>query len=118
LITLVFGTIAFHATLSEGWIQAFYRTVVTSTLAGLDTVPRTDGARLVSILLVLCGLTIIAYTGAVIVEAIAGGVLTGVLAERRRERTIQRLQDHFIICGYGRVGRRVGEECRAVGSPY
>ena len=66
-------------------------------------------------MLVLAGLTIIAYAGAVIVEAIAGGVFTGVLAERRRERTIERLNDHFIICGYGRVGRRVAEEFRAAG---
>src|SRR5581483_4928121 len=48
--------------------------------------------------------------GAVIVEAIAGGVLTGALADRRRQRTIEHLSDHYIICGYGRVGRRVAEE--------
>jgi voltage-gated potassium channel len=117
-LTLVVGTIAFHETLPENWLQAFYRSVVTASLAGLDTVPRNDGARIVSILMVVCGLTIIAYAGAVIVEAIAGGVFSGVLAERRRERTIQRMQDHFIICGYGRVGRRVGEEFRAAGVPY
>ena len=98
--------------------RRFYRAVVTATLAGLDTVPANDGARIVSIVLVLAGLTIIAYAGAVIVEAIAGGVLTGVLAERRRGRTIERLSDHFIICGYGRVGRRVAEEFRAAGVPY
>jgi voltage-gated potassium channel len=68
--------------------------------------------------MVLAGLTIIAYAGAVIVEAIAGGVLTGVLAERRRERTIEGMQGHFVICGYGRVGRRVAEEFRAAGVPY
>ena len=56
--------------------------------------------------------------GAVIVEAIAGGVLSGALAERRRERTIEHLHDHIIICGYGRVGQRVGEEFRASGVPY
>jgi voltage-gated potassium channel len=118
LATMLGGTIAFHETLSESWLQAFYRSVVTATLAGLDTVPRTDGARITSIVLVLGGLTIIAYAGAVIVEAIAGGILTGVLAERRRERTIERLTDHFIICGYGRVGRRVAEEFRAARVRY
>src|SRR5262245_26021124 len=118
LLLLAGGTIAFHATLPETWLQALYRSVVTTSLAGLDTVPRNNGARVVSMLLVVGGLTIIAYAGAVIVEAIAGGVFTGVLAERRRERTIQGLEDHFIICGYGRVGRRVGEEFRAVGIPY
>jgi len=117
-LTLVGGTIGFHETLPETWLQSLYRAVVTATLAGLDTVPQNDGARIISIVLVLCGLTIIAYAGAVIVEAIAGGVFTGVLAERRRERTIERLNDHFIICGYGRVGRRVAEEFRAAKVSY
>jgi voltage-gated potassium channel len=116
--TLVAGTLGFHLLLDESWFQSFYRSVVTATLAGLDTVPRSDGARALSIVLVIAGLTIIAYAGAVIVEVIAGGVLTGVLAERRRERTIERLRDHFIICGYGRVGRRVAEEFRVSGEPY
>ena len=117
-VTLVGGTIAFRETLGESWFQALYRAVVTATLAGLDTIPRNNGARVVSIILVFCGLTIIAYAGAVIVEAIAGGVFTGVLAERRRERTIERLREHFIICGYGRVGRQVADEFRAAGASY
>jgi len=116
--TLAVGTVGFRLILHEPWLQAFYRAVITSTLTGLDTVPSSDGARLLSIVMVIAGLTIIAYAGAVIVEAIAGGVLTGVLAERRRERTIERLKDHFIICGYGRVGRRVADEFRAAGVPY
>ena len=116
--TLGFGTIGFRLALSEPWFQSFYRAVITSTLTGLDTVPPTNAARAISIVMVLCGLTIIAYTGAVIVESIAGGVLTGALAERRRERKLESLRNHFIICGYGRVGRRVAEEFRAAGVSY
>jgi voltage-gated potassium channel len=116
--TLGLGTLGFRLILHETWLQSFYRAVITSTLTGLDTVPSSNGARLLSIAMVLAGLTIIAYAGAVIVEAIAGGVLTGVLAERRRQRTIERLNDHYIVCGYGRVGRRVAEEFRAAGVPY
>ena len=118
VVTLIVGTIGFHLILDEGWFQSFYRGFVTATLAGLDTVPTSDGARALSILLVIAGLTIVGYAGAVIVEVIAGGVLSGVLAERRKEKTIERLRDHFIICGYGRVGRRVAEEFRLSGEPY
>jgi voltage-gated potassium channel len=118
VVALAGGTVGFHIALDESWFQSFYRAVITATLTGLDTVPSGNGARALSIVMVLAGLTIIAYAGAVIVEAIAGGVLTGVLAERRRERTIERLRDHFIICGYGRVGRRVAEEFRAAGVSY
>ena len=117
-ITLLAGTIAFRETLHEPWFQSFYRSVVTVTLTGLDSIPSNDSSRIVSLVLVVAGVTLIAYAGAVIFESIAGGVLTGALAERRRERTIEQLHDHFIICGYGRVGRRVGEEFRAADVPY
>jgi voltage-gated potassium channel len=118
VVTLVFGTIGYHHYLNETWLQAFYRSMVTVTLAGLDTVPRTDGARIVTILVVCAGLVLIGYVGAAIVEAIAGDAISGALAERRRQRAIQRLEDHFIICGYGRVGRRVAQEFRAHNVPY
>jgi voltage-gated potassium channel len=118
LVVLSAGTLAFHESLDETWMQAFYRTMVTISLAGLDTVPRNDTARAVSIVLVVAGLTIFAYVAAVLVEGIAGGVLTGALAERRRRRKIEGLRDHYIICGYGRVGRRIAAEFRDAGEPY
>ena len=117
-ITIVVGTIGFHLSLRESWFQSLYRSVVTASLTGLDTIPRNDSARLVSIVLIVLGLTIIAYAGAVIVEAIAGGVFTGALATRRKERAIEALHDHFIICGYGRVGRRIADEFRAAGESF
>jgi voltage-gated potassium channel len=116
--TLAGGTIGFRLLLHEPWFQAFYRAVITATLTGLDSVPSSNGARLLSIVMVIAGLTIIAYAGAVIVEAIAGGVLTGVLVERRRERAIEDMHDHYVICGYGRVGRRVADEFRAARAVY
>ena len=64
----------------------------------------------------LAGLTIFAYVAAILVEGIAGGVFTGALAERRRRRTIEQLSGHYIICGYGRVGRRVAAEFRESGT--
>jgi voltage-gated potassium channel len=117
-LTLVVGTIAFRETLHEPWFQSFYRAVVTVTLTGLDSIPRNDGSRVVSVILIIAGLTIIGYAGAVIVEAISGGVVSGALADRRRERKIDQLHDHFIICGYGRVGRRVADEFRASSVPF
>ena len=115
---ILLGTALFHHYTHEGWIQAFYRAVVTSSLTGLDTVPNNDSTRLISIVLVLAGLTIFAFIATILVEGIARGVFTGALAERRRKRTIDRLDDHYIICGYGRVGRRVAEEFRTAGVAF
>lgn len=115
---LVGGTIAFHQALNESWMQSSYRTIVTVSLAGLDTVPRNDAARAVSIVLVLAGITIFAYIATILVEGIARGVWTGAFAERRRRRTIEQLSGHYIICGYGRVGRRAAAEFREEGVPF
>jgi voltage-gated potassium channel len=118
LAVAVGGTVEFHQSLHETWMQSLYRTTVTISLAGLDTVPRNDEARAVSIVLVLAGLTIFAYIATVLVEGISRGVFEGAIAERRRRRTIERLSDHYIICGYGRVGRRIAAEFRDEGVPF
>lgn len=117
-IILAIGTVGFRATLDEPWLQSFYRAVVSSSLTGLDTVPKNDSSRILTIFLVLAGITIFAYIGSLLVEAIARGVIGGMWVERRRRRTIEALRDHYIICGFGRVGRRVAEEFRHEGAPF
>jgi len=117
-VVLGIGTVGFRAALDESWLQSFYRSVVSSSLTGLDTVPKNDSARVLTIFLVLAGISIFAYIGSLVVEAIARGVIGGLWAERRRRRAIEALRDHYIICGFGRVGRRVAEEFRHEGAPF
>jgi voltage-gated potassium channel len=115
---LVGGTIGFRASLDETWLQALYRSVVTISLAGLDTVPRNNAARIMSMVLVGAGVTIFAFVASTLVEGVARGVLTGALAEKRRRRAIEKVRDHYIICGYGRVGQRIADEFRHAGAEY
>jgi voltage-gated potassium channel len=117
-VVLVIGTTGFHWSLGEGWLQSFYRAVVSSSLTGLDTVPKNDSARILTIFIVLAGISIFAYVGSLVVEAIARGVVGGMWAERRRRRTLEALRDHYVICGFGRVGRRVAEEFRETNAPF
>jgi voltage-gated potassium channel len=118
LVVLGIGTIGFHAAIDESWLQSFYRSVVSSTLTGLDTVPKNDAARVITIFLVLAGISIFAYIGSLVVEAIARGVIGGLWAERRRRMAIEALREHYIICGFGRVGRRVADEFRHEGASF
>jgi voltage-gated potassium channel len=118
LLVLAIGTIGFHWAIDEPWLQSLYRSVVSSTLTGLDTVPRNDASRIITIFLVLAGISIFAYIGSLVVEAIARGVVGGLWAETRRRRAIEALREHYIICGFGRVGRRVAEELRHEGAPF
>jgi len=117
-VVLAAGTLAFHWSLDEPWLQSGYRALVSASLTGLDTVPRNDSSRIITIFVVLAGISIFAYVGSLIVELIARGVIGGMWAERRRRRTLEGLRDHYIICGYGRVGRRVSDEFRQAGAPF
>jgi voltage-gated potassium channel len=112
------GTIGFHELTSEGWVASFYRSVVTTTLTGIDAQPPGPGAQLFTIFLLLGGVAIFLYVAGVIVELIARGILEGALAERRKRRLIEQIRDHYIVCGYGRVGRRVADEFRKAGVQY
>jgi voltage-gated potassium channel len=112
------GTIGFRIALDEDWEDSLYRAIVTSSLAGVDSRPSGTAGEVVTMLLVLSGLAIFGYIGAVLVESITRGVVSGAWAERRRQRAIDKLDDHYIICGYGRVGRRVAEEFRKAGARY
>jgi voltage-gated potassium channel len=117
-VVLGLGAVGFRHFLHEPWLQSFYRAIVSVSLTGLDTVPKNDGARLLTIFMVLAGITIFAYVGSLVVEAIARGVIGGLWAERRRRRAIDKLRDHYIICGFGRVGRRVAEEFQHARAPF
>jgi voltage-gated potassium channel len=116
---LAAGTIGFRLLISdETWMQAFYRSVVSTTLTGLDTAPPDDASMFFTILLLFAGVAVFLYLAGVIVDVMTRGVLSETLGERRRKRAIDDLRDHVIICGYGRVGRRVAEEFRATRTPY
>jgi voltage-gated potassium channel len=115
---LALGTIGFHTITSEDWISSAYRAVVTTTLTGLDSRPSGTGAEVFTIILLLAGVAIFLYIAGAIVELIARGVLEDVVGERRRRRAIERIRGHTIICGFGRVGRRIGAEFVASGEPF
>jgi voltage-gated potassium channel len=116
-LVLLIGTVGFVLLLDEGWVDAFYRAVVSTTLTGLHSAPETNAAKIFTVVLLFSGVAVFFYLAGVIVDVMTRGVVSGVLDDRRRRRTIQELQDHVIICGYGRVGRRVAAEFRATGTP-
>jgi voltage-gated potassium channel len=112
------GALAFGLVLHEGTVEAFYRSTVTVSLTGIDTKPEGTGGEVITIALILAGMAIYGYLASAIVELIAHGVLTGAVSERKRRRMIEQTNDHYIICGYGRVGRQVADEFKAAGAPF
>ncbi|HLG09649.1 MAG TPA: TrkA family potassium uptake protein, partial [Gaiellaceae bacterium] len=94
------------------------RTIITVYTAGLVSAPATTASKLFTIVLVVWGVAIFLYVFGLIIELTVGGTVSGAWEARRLRRRVERLTDHVIICGFGRVGRRVAAEFAATGTSY
>jgi voltage-gated potassium channel len=118
VVVLSVGTVGFVLLTDEGWAAAFYRSVVSTTLTGLDTRPEGTASELFTVVLLLAGVAIFLYLAGAVVELITRGVVGEYFGEGRRRRAIGQLRDHTIICGFGRVGRSVAAEFEHAGSTF
>jgi len=112
------GTVGFHLILDESSFDALYRTIITVYTAGLVSAPTSVAGKLFTIFLVVWGVAIFLYVFGLVIELSVSGAIGGAWQERRTRRHVDQLKDHYIICGYGRVGRRVGEELSESGVRY
>jgi voltage-gated potassium channel len=110
-LTVVAGTIGYL--LIEGWSvgDALFMVVISITTVGYGEVhPLSAAGRWFTSGLILVGFGGISYALSVIVGMAVDANLSRHWERRRMERRMERLTDHYIVCGYGRVGRQIAEE--------
>lgn len=104
--------------LIEGWqwVDAFYMAVITVTTVGFAEVhPLTSAGRLFTSILIILGVGGITYSFTALTNYMIAGELGDVLEDFRMKRQIESLQGHYVICGFGRVGRQVCAQLRQEG---
>lgn len=115
---LISGTLGFHWV--EGWtfFDGFYMTLMTLTTVGYGEVhPLSFAGKVLASALMMGGvITVFAAIG-FLVDLIIKLELADYFGRRRREHMLERLTDHYIVCGAGRVGRSVIRELRRSGAP-
>jgi voltage-gated potassium channel len=118
LAVLVTGTVGF--TLIEGYpvFDAFYMTLTTMTTVGyMEVHPLDLRGRIFNSFLIMFGVTTILIAAGAMAQTIIEMEFGDVLSKRRTKRMIDKLENHFIVCGYGRVGRGAAAELRLAGVP-
>ena len=97
---------------------AFLWTIDTIATVGSIASPQTTAGQVLKLFLIFCGVGTLLYGLVAITEFFVAGHATGLLDARRRQRMIDTLDDHYLICGFGRVGRQVARDLRAAGASY
>lgn len=92
----------------EGWdfLDALYMTVITLTTVGYGEVHEVSRiGQIYTILLIFIGVAFILFVAGSVVQFMVEGRIRTILGRRSLDKKIDRLKNHYIVCGYGRIGR-------------
>lgn len=111
------GTLGFMATDGRSVWDAFYMTVLALTTVEAP-VNLSRAGQAFTVVLLLVGVGAALYTFTLLATMVVEGGLPKRLQRRRHERMLETIKDHFIICGYGRIGSIVARQFNRQGVPY
>lgn len=106
VLVIIAGTVGYM--LIEGWgfLDALYMTAITLSTIGFGEIyPLSDRGRVFTLFLIFAGGTIFAYAASSAIEYALASDVANQLRKRRLMKTLNQLNQHIIICGYGRVGQ-------------
>ncbi len=106
LFIVCLGTIGYMIIESWNILDAFYMTIITIGTVGYGEVHKMSGpGRLFTVLLIFFGVGFCIYVASAVVQFMVEGQIRNILGRKRLDKKIGLLKDHYIICGYGRIGK-------------
>jgi len=116
LIVIVLGTAGYMVV--EGWniTDAFYMVVLSISTTGFQEVhPLSEAGQLLTVFIIILGLSSIAYLGG---RAAQFFVESYLFRRRRMDLRLRRMRDHYIVCGFGRMGRHIAADLDRAGRRF
>lgn len=121
LIILVYlaGVMGFKIIYDYTWVDAFYMTVITITTVGFGEVhPLSPSEKIFTSLFIVSSIFIVGYAIKVISEYILSKNNIGNLRQKKVQKKVNSLENHVIVCGYGRNGRQAAQKIQAYNKPF
>jgi voltage-gated potassium channel len=112
---VIAGTVGYSIGEGTSVGYGFEWTLDTITTVGAIPNPHDTGARVLKVCLEVIGIGTLFYGLVTVAEFFVSGQLSGLLEERRIQRMIDSYSNHYIVCGFGRVGRQVARDLKAAG---
>lgn len=118
-IIVVVGTTGFVLIEGYSWFDAFYMTLTTITTVGYQEIrPLSHAGRIFNSFLIMFGVSAMFLAVGAMTQTIIELELQDRYGKRRKKHMIDHLQDHLIVCGFGRVGRNASYEFQRTNAPF
>ncbi|MEO8098006.1 MAG: NAD-binding protein [Acidobacteriota bacterium] len=118
-VTLAIGTVGFVVVSGYPWFDAFYMTLITVLTIGYgEILPLDFWGRVFNTFLMFFGVLVILLATGAMTQTVIELELNQFFGKRRNKNMIDKLKGHYILCGYGRVGRGAAAELSAAGAPF
>jgi voltage-gated potassium channel len=109
--TILFGTVGLYLVEGMSPFDAFYMTIITISTVGFSEIkPLSPLGRVVTIFIIVSGITTGAYAIGTLLRMFIEGELSKIFGRRKLEKNISAMKGHFIICGFGRIGSIICRE--------
>jgi len=119
IIVLFVGVLGYRYLSDYEWIDAIYMTVITITTVGFAEVnPLDTPSKIFTIFLILTSVVIVGYAITIITEFILSRNSFETLKQRKMQRVINGMENHIIICGFGRNGKQAAKKLLAYKKPF
>lgn len=119
VVLLASGTIGFNLILGLSLFDSFYFTLITLTSIGYsEPANMSEGARVFTSVLIITGVSTIAFALSVAVQAVVESELLSTFGKRKMYKDINKLNGHYIVCGAGRVGAGVIRDIARSGQDF
>jgi voltage-gated potassium channel len=116
---LLSGTAWYHLVEGWTWLDAAYMTMITLSTVGFgETNPLGDRGRIFTMTLIIMGVLTIGYTANTFTDALVGGYFVEERKLRIQKKLMAGLNQHYLICGFGRIGRQIAEEFAAEAAQF
>jgi len=120
LLLLVSAGTAGYMTI-EKWqpLDSLYMTVITLSTVGFKEVhDLSDGGKIFTMFLIVVGVSVLGYIVGSLAQIMFEGQIQRVIGRKKVEKLIDALKDHYIICGFGRIGSLICREFKTNGLPF
>ena len=119
VLTLCVGTAGFEFLEGYSLFDAFYMTLITITTVGYQELrPLSYSGRLFNSFLILFGVSAMFFAVGTMTQTIIELELQDGYGKGRKKRMIMKMHDHYVVCGFGRVGRNAAYELQRAGVPF